>query len=188
MLNLLVKTLLFPDYVEEDKPAGETFLVSEEDSEDFSLFIPPGHTLGYPCQSATKDAIEAAQPNHSAYMLDVCKHSTESLGIPWGINCPSQADGKATPNPELQTPTPQGSYSVLEENLYSSKPLFKEHPLWILKVWKITPWLICHPWSHWWQNTKMPATSSRLPSHPAKADRFQSAIMEWAYKVEALAV
>lgn len=58
-------------------------LVSQEDEDDDSLFVPTGLAHSTPCLSATQGTGEAVQPQSSMNMHDMCKCATETLEIPW---------------------------------------------------------------------------------------------------------
>lgn len=53
MHNPLAKPPFLLEYKEERKSAGEDFLVSEEDDQDDSSFVPPIQMFSSPCLSAS---------------------------------------------------------------------------------------------------------------------------------------
>lgn len=111
----------------------------------------------------------------------MCKRSMVSLGIPWEMNCPRPSRWQGNSKTQfLKEVTVSWKRNFIPVSPYSRNILSFDG--------KIPAFFPCQPWSHWWQNTKMPVTASRLPSHLTKTDRFQSAIIEQTYKVEAMAV
>lgn len=189
------------DY-EDEGSFGDEYLVSEDDEDD-SSFVPPGQVASSPLTTQARDSSEAAQPQLSSDLHDVCQRAAERLDIPWPpvvAEAPrSRYEGKKLPQakraarqllpvfPELLD---EVSVSWKDRPFSSKNPIFGASSLDFLEMERLgmarmppmEPMVAAH------LHPKLSATSTRSPAHPSKSDRFQSTLTERAYKAAALSV
>ena len=196
----LPEDVLELDYEEEDEAVTE-LLVSEEESEDDAFlssaqFATPGAVpaLGDPEKGSP------ASPSISMDMQSMCKRAASRLNIPWPATvtetAKSRYEGKKLPQ---ATRAARQLLPVFPELLDELSTSWKDHPfsgknpihgassldfedmekLGLLRLPPMEPLVAAH--LHPRQTN-----SSRNPTLPTKADRFQSAMTERAYRAAAL--
>ncbi|KAK7901815.1 hypothetical protein WMY93_018584 [Mugilogobius chulae] len=153
-------------------------------------------SFGEECQSSplvtqAKNDSRASQPPLSADLYDVCKRAAERLDIPWppvAAEAPrSRYEGKKLPQAKRAA---RQLLPVFQSYLKNKNPILGASSLDFVDMEKLgmarMPYTESMVAAH--LHRKLSAMSTRPPTHPSKADRFQSSMAERAYKAAALSV
>uniref|UniRef100_A0A1A8PZ04 ribonuclease H n=1 Tax=Nothobranchius rachovii TaxID=451742 RepID=A0A1A8PZ04_9TELE len=183
----------------DDEDTSE-LLISEEDEED-DVFLPIAQASMPSFPSSPRDG--AASPAAHLDMQSVCRRAATRLNIPWPTVVTeavrSRYEGKKLPQATRAAKPLLPAFPELLQEVRSSwdkHPFSSRSPVQgassldfegmekagMLRMPPMEPLVAAH------LHPRLSATSSRPPALPAKADRFQSALNERAYKAAAISV
>uniref|UniRef100_A0A1A8IW28 Uncharacterized protein n=1 Tax=Nothobranchius kuhntae TaxID=321403 RepID=A0A1A8IW28_NOTKU len=193
-----VEDVLELDYGD-DEDTSE-LLISEEDEDD-DVFLPIAQASMPSFPSSPRDG--AVSPAAHLDMQSVCRRAATRLNIPWPTVVTeavrSRYEGKKLPQATRAAKPLLPAFPELLQEVRSSwdkHPFSSRSPVQgassldfegmdkagMLRMPPMEPLVAAH------LHPRLSATSSRPPALPAKADRFQSALNERAYKAAAISV
>ena len=187
------------DCGENDYDASDSLLSEDEDEDD--VFITPAGAAMPITASSLDGGGSAASPLPSSDMLDVCKRAASRLEIPWPAvvveTKRSRYEGKKLPRTSgAARPVLPVFPELLDEitRSWKERPYSSRSPIpgvssldceemetrGLLRMPPVEPLVASH------LHPRSAAAAARSASLPSKADRFQAALTEKAYKAAAL--
>ena len=191
------------DYGEEDEEYTSEFLLSDSDEGEDDIFVSSAQAAKPGAMSAPPGEGEPPLPRLSMDLQAVCQRAASRLDIPWPEvakeTSRSRYEGKNLPQAARLTRQLLPVFPELLDEVsvsWRDRPFSSKAPiqgassldfegmekLGLLRMPPMEPLVAAH------LQPRLSAAPSRNPTLPTKADRFQSAMTERAYKAAALSV